>query len=228
MGRHLFIPLAATPQVVTHSAVVFDLFGTLVTVDDTPEPAAAVADELVARGVSIPDDWAAAYTEPHIDAPAGAEVPLPAHVAAALDSRGVDASEAATRQAVVDAFEPTIETATGTVEAVAAASEASPVGLLSNCAVPELVAKTLRRSALDSTRFDSIVTSIDCGWRKPDPQAFETIADRLGVEAADLVVVGDTPETDGGITDCGGEFVDIAETPLTDLPTRFTAEEPCR
>ena len=212
----------------TASAVVFDLFGTLVAVDDTSEPAAAVAAELAARGVAVPDDWAAAYTEPHIDAPEGAEVPLPAHVAAALSSRGVDVAETTTRHAVIDAFEPTIETATGAVEAVAAASEAGPVGLLSNCAVPDLVGKTLRRSALDPTGFDAVVASVDCGWRKPDPRAFETVADRLDVEAADLVVIGDTPETDGGITAPGGEFIDTAETPLTDLPTRFTAEEPCR
>ena len=212
----------------TASAVVFDLFGTLVAVDDTPEPAAAVADELAARGVSVPDDWAAAYTEPHIDVPEGAELPLPAHVAAALDSRGIDAAETTTRHAVIDAFEPTIETATGAVEAVAAAREAGPVGLLSNCAVPELVGKTLRRAALDSSSFDTIVTSIDCGWRKPDRRAFETVADRLGVAVADLVVVGDTPATDGGITDCGGRFVDVASTSLTDLPTQLREGQLCR
>ena len=212
----------------TASAVVFDLFGTLVAVDDTPEPAAAIADELAARGVAVPDDWAAAYTEPHIDASKGAEVPLPAHVAAALSSRGVDVAETTTRHAVIDAFEPTIETATGAVEAVAAASEAGLVGLLSNCAVPELVGKTLRRAALDSSSFDTIVTSIDCGWRKPDRRAFETVADRLGVAVADLVVVGDTPATDGGITDCGGRFVDVASTSLTDLPTQLREGQLCR
>ena len=223
MGRHLFIPPTATPQTVTASAVVFDLFGTLVAVDDTPEPAAAVAAELAARGVSVPDDWTAAYTEPHIDAPSGAELPLPDHVTAALASRGIDVAETTARHAVVDAFEPTIETATGAAEAVAAASEVGPVGLLSNCAVPDLVGKTLRRSALDPTGFDTVVASVDCGWRKPDPRAFETVAGRLGVDTADLVVVGDTPATDGGISDCDGRFVDVTDTPLTNLRTRFTA-----
>ena len=227
MGRHLFIPPTATPQTVTASAVVFDLFGTLVTIDDPPEPAAAIADELAARGVSIPDDWAAAYSEPHIDAQAGVELPLPDHVAAALDSRGIDVTDATARRAVVDAFEPTIETAAGAVEAVAA-QEGRPVGLLSNCAVPELVDRTLCRSTLDPASFDAIVASVDCGWRKPDPRAFETIADRLGVDSSDLVVIGDTPETDGGITDTGGEFVDIAETPLSALPARLSEEELCR
>jgi len=213
---------------VTASAVVFDLFGTLVTIDDTPEPAAAIADELATRGVAVPDDWAAAYSEPHIDAQAGAELPLPDHVAAALDSRGIDVTDAIARRAVVGAFEPTITTAIGAGEAVAAASEGGPVGLLSNCAVPELVDRTLRRSTLDPARFDAIVASVDCGWRKPDPRAFETIADRLGVEASELVVIGDTPETDGGITDCGGEFVDIADTPFPELPARLSEGQQCR
>ncbi|TQQ83696.1 HAD family hydrolase [Halonotius terrestris] len=209
-------------------AVAFDLFGTLVAVDDTSEPAAAVADELAAIDVSVPDDWATAYSEPHIDAPEGAEVPLPAHVAAALDSRGIDASGNAARRAVVNAFDPAVETRDGAVEAVAAASEIGPVGLLSNCSVPELVNRTLIRSALDRDAFDAIVSSVACGWRKPDSRAFDTLARQLGVDAAALVVVGDTPATDGGITDCGGEFIDVTETPLTDLRTRLTEGQQCR
>jgi len=210
------------------AASAFDLFGTLVAVDDTPEPAAAVADALAARGITVPDDWASAYREPHSNAEEGAEVPLPAHVAAALASRGVDVSDTTARQAVIDAFDPVVETRAGAVKAVAAASEVGPVGLLSNCAVPELVARTLRRSALDREVFDAVVVSVDCGWRKPDPRAFETVARQLDVETADLVVVGDTPATDGGITDCGGEFIDIAETPLPNLKASLTEGQPCR
>lgn len=208
------------------AAVAFDLFGTLVTVDDTSEPAAAVADELAVRGITVPDDWAAAYREPHIDAEEGAEIPLPAHVAAALASHGIDVSDTTTRQAVVDAFDPAVETRAGAAEAVTTASEGGPVGLLSNCAVPGVVSRTLRRSALDPDSFDAIVASVDCGWRKPDPRAFETLAGQLGVDAADLVVVGDTPATDGGITDCGGEFINVTETPLTDLPAKHIGGQP--
>lgn len=206
----------------THSAaVVFDLFGTLVAIDDTPEPATAVADALAARGINVPDDWADAYREPHIDVEEGADIPLPAHVAAALASRGIDVSDTTARTAVSDAFEPSVETRAGAAEAVAAAGEIGPVGLLSNCAVPGLVSRTLHRSALDREAFDAVVVSVDCGWRKPDRRAFETVARRLGVNTADLVVVGDTPTTDGGITAHGGAFVDVAETPVTDLHTRL-------
>ncbi len=209
------------------TAVVFDLFGTLVAIEDSPEPAAAVANELDARGVAVPDDWAAAYREPHIDAPDGAEIPLPAHVAAALDSRGIDAPNNAARRAVVAAFDPSVETRRGAVEAVEAASEAGSVGLLSNCAVPELVGRTLDRAELDRDSFDAIVASVACGWRKPDERAFAAVARQLGVAVDDLLVVGDSEATDGGITDHGGRFVDVTETPLADLPARLSEEQRC-
>lgn len=210
------------------AAYAFDLFGTLVAVDDIPDPAAAVADELRARGITVPDDWAAVYRDPHIDAENGAEIPLPAHVAAALNSRGIDVAATTARRAVADAFDPRVETRAGAVDAVAAAGEGVPVGLLSNCAVPGVVSKTLRRAALDRVAFDAITVSVDCGWRKPDPRAFNSLAEQLGVETANLCVVGDTPATDGGITDCGGEFIDITETALTDLQTELTAGQRCR
>ncbi|WP_049986519.1 HAD family hydrolase [Halobellus rufus] len=191
-------------------AVTFDLFGTLVTVDAPADPAAAVATELRARDVPVPEDWAAAYAEPHVDAPSGAEVPLPAHVAAALRSRDVVAPNNAARRAVVAAFDPSVETRAGAVEAVEAAAACGPVGLLSNCSVPELASRTLIRSGLDRAAFDAIVTSVGCGWRKPHPKAFETIADRLDARPKALVHVGDDEATDGGVADVGGTFLDVS------------------
>lgn len=197
--------------------VSFDLFGTLVTVDRPEDPAAAVARELVARDVAVPDDWAAAYRERHVDAPPGAEVPLPAHVAHALASRGVDAPRNAARRAVVSAFDPQLTVVEGTPGAVAAASEVGPVGLLSNCAVPDLVRRTLVCADLRDA-LDVVVTSVGCGWRKPDARAFETLADRLGCPPVDLVHLGDDPDVDGGVGSVGGTFVDVADVPLPVLP----------
>jgi len=205
-------------------AVSFDLFGTLVAVNRPDDPATAVARELIARDVAVPDDWAAAYAEPHVGAPEGAEVPLPAHVARALASRGVDAPGNAPRRAVVAAFDPAVETRPGAVEAVRAASERGPVALCSNCSVPELVGRTLVRSALAREDFDAVVTSVACGWQKPHPSIFETTADHLGVAPDALVHVGDDPATDGGVEAVGGEFVDVTETPLDALARQFAKD----
>ncbi|SFF89000.1 haloacid dehalogenase superfamily, subfamily IA, variant 1 with third motif having Dx(3-4)D or Dx(3-4)E [Halopelagius inordinatus] len=209
-------------------AVSFDLFGTLVSVDRTADPAAAVAAELRERGVAVPDDWADAYAEVHVDAPSGAEVPLPAHVAAALRSRGVDVPANAARRAVVAAFDPEVETRPGAADAVAAARERGPVGLLSNCSVPELVARTTIRAAFDRDAFDATVTSVACGWRKPHPESFRTLANRLGVAPESVVHVGDDSETDGGVEAVGGRFVDVSDVSLESLAARLReGGDPC-
>jgi len=197
-------------------AVSFDLFGTLVSVDRPEEPAAIIARELRERDVSVPSDFPDAYRERHVDAPEGAEVPLPAHVAATLSSRGVEAPNNAARRAVVAAFDPEVRRRDGALEAIEAAAERGPVGLCSNCSVPELVGRTLIRADLKES-FDAVVTSVGCGWRKPDPRAFETLAGKLGVEADSIVHVGDDPATDGGIETAGGRFIDINETSLSNL-----------
>jgi len=203
--------------------VSFDLFGTLVTASTPADPAAAVAAELRDRGVPVPDDWGDAYRTPHLDAPDAAEVPLPAHVAAALRSRGVTPSDGVVRRAVVAAFDPTVTRRDGVEDALAAAEVRGPVGLCSNCSVPELVPRTLVRADLRG-RFDAVVTSAACGFRKPHPTPFETLAAELGgVDPASLVHVGDDPATDGGVEALGGTFVDVDETPLAALGARLEA-----
>jgi len=205
-------------------AVSFDLFGTLVRADRPADPGRAVAAALRERGVAVPADWDEAFREPHIDAPAGAEVPLPAHVAAALASRGVEAPDNAARRAVVAAFDPDVERCEGAAAAVAAARERGPVGVCSNTSAPELARRTLIRADL-ADAFDAVVTSVGCGWRKPDERAFAALARRLDVATADLVHVGDDPGTDGGIEAAGGRFVDVAETPLPALPAWLDARD---
>jgi len=205
------------------AAVSFDLFGTLVDVDAPGDPAAAVAAELRGRGVVVPDDWAEAYAEPHVEYEAGVERPLHHHVAAALASREpereprafVDDAAAAVRAA----FDRPVERRPGAVETVAALAEEYPVGVLSNCSVPGLVPRTLARSAVDAGDLDAVVASVECGWRKPDARAFEAVAADLGVPVGRLLHVGDDPETDGGAVDAGARFVPVGEVSLPELPS---------
>lgn len=182
----------------TLDAVSFDCFGTLLSVDRPDDPAEAVAAALAEEGIGVPEDWAAAYAQPHLDVEPGREHSLVDHVVAALASQyDRQISTAAVRAAVRDAFDVPVRTRGGAVAAVEAASDAGAVGICSNCAVPGLVAEAVDRSAIDSDRFDATVTSVGCGWRKPHPDAFEAIADELGVSPNALVHVGDDDETDG-------------------------------
>jgi HAD superfamily hydrolase (TIGR01549 family) len=208
------------------AAVSFDLFGTLVEPERPPDPATAVGVELRERGVPVPDDWAAAYAEPHLDYGAGVERPLHHHVAAALASRIV-ASE---REVVDDAaaavraaFDTPVLTREGAVEAVEALAERYSVGVCSNCSVPGLVDRTLDRSALDPAMFDIVTTSVACGWRKPDRRAFATTADGLGVPVERLLHVGDDPATDGAVADHGARALLVGEVSLAALPATVEA-----
>lgn len=198
-------------------AITFALFGTLVTADWPDDPAAAVGRELRERGVTLPEDWADAYAETHIDPPEGAEVPLPAHVSAALGSRGVEAPGNAPRRAAVAAFDPEITTREGAVEALHAATERGPVGILADAAAPELVRRAVIRGDFDRDLPDAVVSSAACGWRKPDERAFEAVARRLDTATTELVHVGHDPETDGGVTAVGGRFRDVRDTSLDTL-----------
>jgi FMN phosphatase YigB (HAD superfamily) len=204
-------------------AVSVDLFGTLVAVDRPDDPAQAVARELRERGVPVPDGWTAAYREPQVTVDEGAELPLSDHVRRALASRGVDADGETVAAAVRGAFDGPVETREGAETAVAAAAQRGPVGVLSNCSVAGLVERTLRRSTLDADRFDAVVASVDCGYRKPDRRAFEAVAGALDVAVANLVHVGDDPATDGGAEDAGARSVLLTDTELTDLPGELEA-----
>src|SRR5690242_12358022 len=61
---------------------------------------------------------------------------------------------------------------------------------------------------------DEFVLSYEIGVIKPDAAIFETALSRLGVEAADAVMVGDSDEADGGARaiGCGFSLVDLLPT----------------
>lgn len=185
-------------------AVSFDLFGTLVAVDRPADPAAAVADALDARGIDVPEEWASIYAEPRQEAEPGREYSLVEHISAVLrDRTDSDFSTDGVHAAVLHAFDSPVPIREGAASAIDAAAAIGPVGIWSNCAVPGLVERTLARSALDPDRFVAVVTSFDCGWRKPHQKSFGVIADAIGTAPAEMVHVGDDPDTDGGSVERG-------------------------
>lgn len=44
--------------------------------------------------------------------------------------------------------------------------------------------------------FEAIIISADTGWRKPNPLIFRSILDKMSLEPADILFVGDTPHDD--------------------------------
>ncbi|UWG46797.1 HAD superfamily hydrolase [Halanaeroarchaeum sp. HSR-CO] len=199
-------------------AVSFDLFGTLVAATPPTNPADAVATALRERDVSVPDDWRTRYETAYGRSEPGAERSLYDHVESALAADAPNGKQAVSRRtiesAVDAAFDPTVETVSGAESVVRAVGDRFPIAILSNSSVPGLAARAIERSGLRSADFDAVVTSVDCGWRKPDPRAFETVAGALDVSVDQLAHVGDDPETDGAIAAAGGRYVSVQQESL--------------
>jgi HAD superfamily hydrolase (TIGR01509 family) len=66
---------------------------------------------------------------------------------------------------------------------------------------------------------DEFVLSFEVGVTKPVPEIFTTALSRLGVEAADAVMVGDSDEADGGARAVGCQFVLVDPLPTPQRPT---------
>ncbi len=77
------------------------------------------------------------------------------------------------------------------------------------------------RTVLDpaGAHTDAVVLSFEAGVAKPDRQIFEIALDRLGVDAADAVMVGDSAENDGAAREVGCGFVLVDPLPIAQRPT---------
>ncbi|QZA87467.1 HAD family hydrolase [Salinarchaeum sp. IM2453] len=199
-------------------AISFDLFGTLIEADRPTEPSTAVKDGLKSSGVSVPSDWKDAYWEHHLSKPEGAEISLKEHVQAALESRGVQAEESQVDQALQEAFDPKVYTRPNARDIVRWANRQGPVAVCSNCTIPGLVDRSIRRSDISIDVFDVVISSSEFGWRKPHPKIFHKVADELSVEPSELIHVGDTPDADGGIEDVGGTAILLTEYNIKEVP----------
>ena len=96
------------------------------------------------------------------------------------------------------------------------AAAAVPIAIVSNSEgrLAELVAEIE-----PDARFSVIADSGKLGFEKPDPRIFHFAAERIGVEARDLLHVGDAWETDvRGALDVGARAVWFAPTETRSLP----------
>jgi HAD superfamily hydrolase (TIGR01509 family) len=88
------------------------------------------------------------------------------------------------------------------------------IGLLSNCGWD--LRRNLHHLGIDQS-FDAVVLSCQEGMVKPDPALFELACDRLGTVAAETLMVGDSPSTDGRAVEAGLEALVL---PLPHGPVR--------
>jgi putative hydrolase of the HAD superfamily len=69
------------------------------------------------------------------------------------------------------------------------------LGVVSNFAIPECVARLLERQGLEKL-FDVVIVSGAVNKRKPHPEIYRKALEKLGVKAAETVFVGDTVDAD--------------------------------
>jgi len=78
------------------------------------------------------------------------------------------------------------------------------------------------RPAFDAIDVADYVTefvlSFEVGAVKPAPEIFETALARLGVDAADALMIGDSEEADGGARDVGCRFALVDPLPTDQRP----------
>lgn len=189
----------------------------LVAFEGPDDPAAALADELRARDVAIPEDWADVWAEDHVDAPEGAGVPFPARIGATLASRGLDAPDNAARRAAVAAFDPEVSTRPGAADLLAAAADAGPVAVVVDTPVPEVASRVLVRADVDRNVVDVVVAPVGCGWLPTDPRLYESVASRLGVVVDDVVHVCADDDQAAAVRQARGRVVDARDRSLASV-----------
>ena len=89
------------------------------------------------------------------------------------------------------------------------------VGVVSNIAWD--IRPTFRSLGVEDL-VTEFVLSFEVGAVKPTPEIFNTALSRLGVDAADALMVGDSEEADGGALAVGCRFALVDPLPTTERP----------
>ena len=204
-------------------AVLFDFSGTLFRLDEDDSWFAgmdgvdeAVQAELMDRlthptgpGVSMPDEvyqaWLQRDLKPHLHREAYLHV---LQVSGLRDEH----AEALYRRVIDPAswtpYPDTVQVLDGL------RADGIPTAVVSN------IAWDIRRTfAAAGAGPDEYVLSFEAGVMKPDPGIFEIALDRLGVNAAETLMVGDSEENDGAAEELGCSFALVDPLPTDERPT---------
>ena len=191
-------------------AVLFDMFDTLMLIEKNHafyNPSLKRAHKfLVKNGIKVRfTDFRNAYIKArdalYVEADANLEEPhFNARISNALGLLGfsVDARNgivAGTTNAFCKGFMEYVRIDEQTVEVLRKLQRKYKLGIVSNFAIPECVVKLLETHGLDKF-FDVVVVSAAVNKRKPSPEIFQQALEKLGVNAAETVFVGDTVDAD--------------------------------
>ncbi|MGI5157510.1 HAD family hydrolase [Microbispora sp. CA-102843] len=182
--------------------VFFDFFGTLVDYDPGNHPPSHNAPHAFSRraGVAMaPQEssllWQRAWDELEVHAQAtGIEHSMSDIAARYAELIGAPAAAAEHIDLLITeylrAWTADIRPAFSALQCLADLAADHRLSVVSNTHDAQLVPGLMRRFGLDAHITD-VITSVDVGRRKPDPEIFRAALDRHGVTAADTVFVGD-------------------------------------
>lgn len=187
-------------------AVLFDFFGTLVDYEARWDRVGYPRSRqcLVDWGHPLADDdfavrWAAAQGKLERAAIDSCREFSMLDIANAFcRAEGIDLSspqQADLVAAVVGDWQRHVRHVPGVPEMLERLSEHTRLGIVSNTHARELVPALVEALGI-ADLFVTTVLSIDHGWRKPHPSIFQVTGDRMGVDTARVVFVGDNYEAD--------------------------------
>jgi HAD superfamily hydrolase (TIGR01549 family) len=190
------------------TAIGFDLFNTLITVnpDVLPMATSRLVRHLRGSGFTIEKEpfieayRAAAFSFLEESKQSGIETHNSIWISAALETQGQNASPDDPRiwEAVDDYFSAFYEKGKripGTRDLLNTLKKDYPLALLSNFTHGPAAREILDRLSL-TPFFDALLISGDLGYRKPFPVVFDRLVEELGQPRDQILFIGDDPEAD--------------------------------
>ena len=190
------------------SAIGFDLFNTLITIEPEAleDALGRLWQSLSSSGLHLQrDGFLQAHREAALEHILSArQTGLETHnrfwVSQALKSLGhpVEPGDPRIAQAVEDYFSAFAEHARlipGTLDLLASLGRRYTLGLLSNFTHPPAARAILDHTGL-SSHFQALIISGDLGLRKPHPGSFSALTRAMGVAPEQMLYIGDNPEAD--------------------------------